>query len=149
MEAVESGRFSVYAVNTIEEVLELLTGITAGERDLDGTYPSDSVFGRAAQRLEEWRRLWRNGVKGKGKRNRAGIPSLGRDESFDMCLDLFSHRSESFPLLFRRSSYDSGIVKAPMKQPPRMWPTGARLFGPIAYGNDIVERLVNELVHPL
>jgi hypothetical protein len=42
-----------YPAHTIEEALELLTGVAAGERDLDGTYPSDSVFGRAAQRLEE------------------------------------------------------------------------------------------------
>lgn len=53
VEAVESGQFSVYAVNTIEEALELLTGIPVGERGLDGSYPPDSVFGRAALRLEE------------------------------------------------------------------------------------------------
>jgi lon-related putative ATP-dependent protease len=53
VEAVESGHFAVYAVNTIEEALELLTGIVAGERGLDGAYPPDSVFGRAALRLEE------------------------------------------------------------------------------------------------
>lgn len=53
VEAVESGHFSIYAVNTIDEALELLTGIAAGERDLDGTYPPDTVFGRVAQRLEE------------------------------------------------------------------------------------------------
>jgi lon-related putative ATP-dependent protease len=53
VEAVESGHFFVYAVNTIDEALELLTGVTAGERGLDGTYPPDTVFGRAAQRLEE------------------------------------------------------------------------------------------------
>lgn len=66
-----------------------------------------------------------------------------------MGFDVIPHRSKGLTLLFRRSCYDSGIVKAPMKQPPRMWPTGARLLGPITYGNDIVERLVNELVHPL
>lgn len=53
VDAVESGQFSVYAVNTIEEVLELLTGVAAGERGLDGTYPPDTVFGRSAQRLED------------------------------------------------------------------------------------------------
>jgi lon-related putative ATP-dependent protease len=53
VEAVESGQFSVYAVNTVEEAVELLTGVTAGERGLDGLYPLDTVFGRAAQRLEE------------------------------------------------------------------------------------------------
>jgi len=53
VEAVESGHFAVYAVNTIEEAVELLTGVAAGERGLDGLYPLDTVFGRAAQRLEE------------------------------------------------------------------------------------------------
>jgi predicted ATP-dependent protease len=53
VEAVESGHFAVYAVNTVEEAVELLTGVTAGERGLDGLYPLDTVFGRAAQRLEE------------------------------------------------------------------------------------------------
>jgi hypothetical protein len=40
-------------VNQVEEAVELLTGVTAGERGLDGLYPLDTVFGRAAQRLEE------------------------------------------------------------------------------------------------
>jgi hypothetical protein len=53
VEAVESGHFAVYAVNTVEEAVELLTGVAAGERGLDGLYPLDTVFGRAAQRLEE------------------------------------------------------------------------------------------------
>ena len=53
---MESGHFSVYAVNTIEEALELLTDVSAGEWGLDGTYPLDTVFGRAAKRLEEMAR---------------------------------------------------------------------------------------------
>jgi predicted ATP-dependent protease len=53
VEAVESGHFTIYAVNTVEEAVELLTGIAAGERGLDGLYPLDTVFGRASQRLEE------------------------------------------------------------------------------------------------
>ncbi len=53
VEAVETGQFSVYAVGTVEEAIELLTGFPAGERGLDGTYPPDSIYGRAAARLEE------------------------------------------------------------------------------------------------
>ncbi|MCP9472888.1 MAG: AAA family ATPase [Nitrospira sp.] len=53
VEAAEAGRFAVYAVNTIDEAVELLTGIPPGERGLDGLYPPDTVFGRAARRLEE------------------------------------------------------------------------------------------------
>lgn len=53
VEAVEAGQFTIYGVNTIDEAVELLTGVPAGERDLEGLYPPDTVFGRAAQRLEE------------------------------------------------------------------------------------------------
>jgi len=53
VEAVASGQFSIYAVSTIEEAIELLTGVPAGDRGLDGLYPSDTVYGRSARRLEE------------------------------------------------------------------------------------------------
>jgi lon-related putative ATP-dependent protease len=53
VEAVSSGQFSVYAVGVIEEAIDLLTGVPAGDRGLDGLYPSDTVYGRAARRLEE------------------------------------------------------------------------------------------------
>src|SRR5512146_226828 len=53
VEAVQAGQFAVYAVGTVEEAIELLTGIPAGERGLDGMYPSGTVYGRAGQRLEE------------------------------------------------------------------------------------------------
>ena len=53
MQAVESGQFWIYGVDTVEDALELLTGVSAGFRGLDGEYPSDTVYGRAARRLEE------------------------------------------------------------------------------------------------
>jgi predicted ATP-dependent protease len=53
VEAVERGQFAVYAVDTVEEALELLTGIPAGERGPDGEYPPQSIYGRAARRLAE------------------------------------------------------------------------------------------------
>lgn len=56
VEAVESGKFAVYAVNTVEEALELVTGTPAGERGPDGQYPENTLYGRAARRLEEMAR---------------------------------------------------------------------------------------------
>ena len=53
VEAVEAGQFTIYAVGTVEEAIEILTGIPAGERGLDGLYPPDTVYSRAAQRLQE------------------------------------------------------------------------------------------------
>ncbi len=52
VEAVEAGRFHVYPVSTVEEGIEVLTGVPAGALREDGTYPENSVFGRAAARLE-------------------------------------------------------------------------------------------------
>ncbi len=53
VEAVEAGSFAVYGVTTVEEALELLTGIPAGERNPDGDYPPESLYGRVAERLAE------------------------------------------------------------------------------------------------
>jgi lon-related putative ATP-dependent protease len=56
--AVEEGRFHVWALRTIDQGIELLTGVPAGERADDGTYPDGSVhrmvrdrLGRYAERL--------------------------------------------------------------------------------------------------
>jgi lon-related putative ATP-dependent protease len=53
VEAVEAGKFSVYAVSTVAEAVELLTGIPAGTRGPGGEYDPDSLYGRAARRLAE------------------------------------------------------------------------------------------------
>ena len=46
VDAVDSGQFAVWAVSTIDEALELLTGSEAGGRAADGAYPAASVNGR-------------------------------------------------------------------------------------------------------
>ena len=51
--AVESGRFHLWAVARVEEGIELLTGVSAGERGPDGSFPPDTVLGRCATRLAE------------------------------------------------------------------------------------------------
>ena len=52
--AVRDGKFSVWAVKTVDEGIEILTGVPAGERSPAGTYPDTSVHGLAARRLEEY-----------------------------------------------------------------------------------------------
>ena len=39
IEALQEGKFSIYAIDTMEEGLEILTGMTAGVTMDDGTYP--------------------------------------------------------------------------------------------------------------
>lgn len=53
-EAVEAGKFSVYSVDTIDDGIELLTGIPAGREDDNGRFPDGSVNHRVAARLTEY-----------------------------------------------------------------------------------------------
>ncbi|MGB8274207.1 MAG: ATP-binding protein [Alphaproteobacteria bacterium] len=43
VEAVRNGKFRVYAVEQADQAMELLTGVTAGERGADGTFPKGSL----------------------------------------------------------------------------------------------------------
>jgi lon-related putative ATP-dependent protease len=54
VEAVRRGEFHVWAVRTIDEGIELLTGRRAGRRRADGSYPPDSVHGLVAARLADY-----------------------------------------------------------------------------------------------
>jgi predicted ATP-dependent protease len=49
--AVKEGRFHIYTVATIDEALQLLTGMEAGARDETGHYPECTVNGRVEARL--------------------------------------------------------------------------------------------------
>jgi len=53
LEAVEQGKFAIYAVRTIDEGITILTGIEAGEADAKGNFPSASVNGKVVARLKE------------------------------------------------------------------------------------------------
>ena len=53
VEAVRTGLFSVYAVATVDQTLELLTGWSAGEIDEQGNYPPNSINERVVLRLKE------------------------------------------------------------------------------------------------
>ena len=50
--AAAEGRFAVYPVDTVDQGLELLTGIPAGEPDRDGGYPIGTLNQRIAARLD-------------------------------------------------------------------------------------------------
>jgi predicted ATP-dependent protease len=52
-DAVAAGLFCVYAVQTADEAVELLTGIPAGERDQNGEFPFSSVNYLVEARLIE------------------------------------------------------------------------------------------------
>lgn len=49
--AVEEGKFAIHPVKCIEDALELLTGIPAGKRQPDGTFPEGTLYRRVDDRL--------------------------------------------------------------------------------------------------
>ncbi len=51
--AVENGLFAVYAVATVNDALELLTGTSPGMLDKDGNYPDGSIHFKAISRLKD------------------------------------------------------------------------------------------------
>jgi len=53
LEAAKNGKFSIYTVSTIDEGIEVLTGVKAGERQPDGTFKKDTVNYLVNQRLRE------------------------------------------------------------------------------------------------
>ncbi len=67
VDAVRDGRFNVWAVESIEDGIELLSGVEAGEWTEDEGWTQDSVYGRCETRLSEMARLMRRAVKGVGK----------------------------------------------------------------------------------
>jgi predicted ATP-dependent protease len=52
-EAIQQGRFHLYAVDDVSRGIELLTGVAAGTRDQSGHFPASSVFARVERRLIE------------------------------------------------------------------------------------------------
>ncbi|MCR4391318.1 MAG: AAA family ATPase [Candidatus Acetothermia bacterium] len=55
VQAVAEARFHVWACDTADEGIELLTGMAAGEPDPEGNYPQGTLFYLVARRLEEIR----------------------------------------------------------------------------------------------
>ena len=52
VEAVKEGEFHVYAVDSIDEGIEILSGVSAGKRWKDGSYAARTVNYRVARQLE-------------------------------------------------------------------------------------------------
>jgi lon-related putative ATP-dependent protease len=53
IDAVKEGKFHIYAVSTIDEGLEVLTGVKAGKKRKDGSYPKDSINYKVDRQLKE------------------------------------------------------------------------------------------------
>jgi Predicted ATP-dependent protease len=53
VQAAKEGKFTIYPIKTIDEGIEVLTGVPAGERNGDGSYPEGTVNHLVNKRLSE------------------------------------------------------------------------------------------------
>jgi len=51
--ACKKGKFNVFAAATIDEYIEILTGVPAGKKQADGTYPKGTINFKVDQRLRK------------------------------------------------------------------------------------------------
>ena len=52
--AVKKGLFHVYAVSTIDEGIEVLTGVPAGKKDKNGNFPAGTINYLAYEKLKKY-----------------------------------------------------------------------------------------------
>jgi len=57
IDAVKEGKFHIYPIRTIDEGIEILTGIKAGERSKSGTYPRGTINYRVYRKLEKFAKI--------------------------------------------------------------------------------------------
>ncbi len=81
VEAVREGQFHVYSISTIDEALELLTGVEAGVKQPDGSYPPESINGRVQATLVRFAERLREFVEEHGDGARSRAASRERDEA--------------------------------------------------------------------
>jgi len=60
VEDVAAGLFHIYAIETVDEGIELLSGITAGSRNKDGSFRKNSFNARVVEKLERYNRILQN-----------------------------------------------------------------------------------------
>jgi lon-related putative ATP-dependent protease len=70
VDAVKDGKFRIYAVKTVNEALEILTGSPAGERRPDGTWPEASINFLVDKRLKEMSKKLKADDKGEEKKEK-------------------------------------------------------------------------------
>ena len=60
VDSVKNGLFKIYAVSTIDEGIEVLTGVPAGKRDKHGNFPAGSVNYLVYEKLKKYAKVIEN-----------------------------------------------------------------------------------------
>ena len=57
VDAVKNKQFHIYAVSTIDEGIEVLTGVPAGKRDKDGNFPAGTINRLVYEKLKKYAKV--------------------------------------------------------------------------------------------
>jgi predicted ATP-dependent protease len=79
VEAATAGRFAVYAVETVDEAVQLLTGVSAGRSE--PPWDQASINGRIARRLDEYAALRRGEPRFRHRKARSRLARGGEGEA--------------------------------------------------------------------
>ena len=60
IDAVKEGKFHIFPVKTIDEGISILTGVEAGEKQKDGTFPQGTVNHLVDQELQRLAKSWKS-----------------------------------------------------------------------------------------
>ena len=74
VKAVQDGKFHVWAMGTVDEALELMTGLPAGGRQPDGTWEPETVNFKVDQKLHQMMELARELMKGEEEAGKKAAP---------------------------------------------------------------------------
>jgi lon-related putative ATP-dependent protease len=78
VEAVGEGRFRIYAISTVEEGIELLTGVPAGSPNEEGEYEGETVYGRVSKRLARMAKDARDALRAERDEPKNGAMASGQ-----------------------------------------------------------------------
>ncbi|MBP1740709.1 MAG: ATP-dependent protease, partial [Deltaproteobacteria bacterium] len=78
VDTVKEGRFHIWPISTVEEGVEILTGMGAGALQPDGSYPEGTFFRKVDERLVELAEIVRRFGE---KEDEAGKGKTGKEES--------------------------------------------------------------------
>ncbi|MFA5033160.1 MAG: ATP-binding protein [bacterium] len=70
VKAVKQGKFHIYAIKSIDEGVEVLTGIKAGDLEKTGSYEKGTINWLVSERLEDFIQKWRSFSGGNEKKKK-------------------------------------------------------------------------------
>jgi lon-related putative ATP-dependent protease len=74
VKAVQDGKFHVWAMGTVDEALELMTGLPAGRRQPDGAWEPDTINFKVDEKLRQMMELARELMKGEEEAGKKAAP---------------------------------------------------------------------------